>query len=200
MPRPSGLRGVAHVLDSWREARRELEVGKTVVLKDLAALFRKGEEQIFRTHGTIINKPWAPLAESTARSRARLARRFGLAIGPRAPRLVLFGDMKDALTKEGGPHHVAIEGSTVRVLVDQGAINKHNRSTGEAVGFTKKGKPKKVRGKGGRYPDNIIELHEQGSANRPPRKVLGIPPGVQRSMDARVQSWFDKVIRKAGGD
>lgn len=194
------LRGIKDARDAMRKSQRELDVGQGLVLRELADLFRKGEEQIFRTNGAIISRPWAPLADSTAKSRARLARKFGLSISPRSPRLVLFGDLKLAMTQPGGAHHVLLVGRRVQVAIDQSAINRHNRSTGAETGLTKKGLPRKVRGRArSLYPDNIIDLHQQGAANRPPRQIVGIPPGVRRSMDARVRRWLDSIVRIAGG-
>lgn len=176
-----------------RAGMREIDLGQRAVLGDLADLFRKGEEQIFRTRGSIIGRRWRPLADSTAKSRVRLARRFGLPISGRDPVLVLFGDLKRAMTVAGGPHQVRIVGNKVTVEIDQTRINRHNRSTGNITGLTKKGHPRKVRTKAGRYPDNIIDLHQEGSANRPARQIVGIPPGVKRSMDSRVKKFLDRV-------
>lgn len=193
-------RGHQEARDALARSMRSMDLGQTAVLRDLSDLFRKGEEQIFRTHGAIIGRLWAPLADSTAKSRARIARRFGLPIAPRSPRLVLFGDLKRAMTEKGGAHRVFLEGRRVRVTIDQTAINRHNRATGANTGLTKKGQPRKVRGSARKlYPDNIIDLHQKGSPTRPPRQIVGVPPGVRRSMDARIRKWFDGLVRMAGG-
>lgn len=177
----AGARRAIAAVDSRREP----------LLRALAEQFFKGESQIFRTYGSIIGNRWAPLAESTARSRLRLAAKFGLSIGPRDPRLVLFGDMRRAVTSEGPATKILVQGGKIAVVIDQTAINRHNRATGGPTGLTKKGRPRKVRGSKGRYPDNIIDLHEEGGAHRPPRQVVGVPPGVQRSMNALVKRFFD---------
>lgn len=177
-----------------RAAEAAAEAGQTAALRDLAALFRQGEKQIFRTYGSAIGERWAPLAASTAKARARLASRFGLGIGPRDPRLVLFGDLRAALTEEGGPHHVRIDGRRVHVEVDQAQINRHDRKRGLGMTLTKKGTRRKVRGGSG-YPDNIIDIHEEGEGNVPPRKIIGIPPGVRQRMDRRARQFFDSLAR-----
>lgn len=192
------VRGAREIRAQARAAAAEVELGQTVVLRDLADLFRKGERQIFRTYGSAINARWAPLKASTAKSRARLASRFGLQIGPRDPRLVLFGDLRAALTEEGGAHHVRIERRRVRVEVDQARINRHDRRRGLGMTLTKRGTRRKVRGGSG-YPDNIIDLHEEGQGNVPPRKIIGIPPSVKARMDARAKKWFDSLARQLVG-
>lgn len=194
--RVSGAREVAR---QARAAAVELDLGETVVLRDLADEFRRGERQIFRTYGSAIGARWSPLKDSTAKARARLARKFYLPIAPRDPRLVLFGDMRAALTEEGGAHHVRIEGRRLSVEIDQSRINRHNRATGLGMTLTKRGTRRKPRGKGAGYPDDIIDLHEEGGRGRPPRKVVGVPPETRRRMDARVKGYLDRVAAALRG-
>lgn len=199
MPTRVTVKGAREVAKQARQAAVELDLGETVVLRDLADLFRQGERQVFRTYGSAIGARWAPLKDSTAKTRARLARKFFLSISPRDPRLVLFGDMRAALTEEGGAHHVRIEGRKLSVEVDQARINRHNRATGLGMSLTKKGTRRKPRGKGAAYPTNIIDLHEEGGDGRPPRKVVGVPPETRRRMDARVKAYLDNVARVLRG-
>lgn len=186
------VRGVREVSAGARAARRELDHGQAVVLEDLATIFREGEAQIFRTYGSAIGERWRPLADSTAKQRLRLAKRFSLSISARDPRLVLFGDMRAALTEPGGAHHIRITGSKIEISIDGTAVNRHNRATGAGLTLTKKGTRRKARGRGGRYPENIIEIHDEGDGV-PRRRVVGVPPGAKRRMDARVKRYLDNI-------
>ena len=193
------MTGAKEIRAQARQASRALDMGHTAVLQDLGDLCRQGERQIFRTYGSAIGARWAPLKDSTAKARMRLARRFGLSIGPRDPRLVNFGDLRAALTEEGGAHHVRIEGRVLRIEVDQTQINRHNRETGVELKITKKGKRYKIRGSKGHYPPNIIDIHEDGLGNAPPRKIVGVPPPVKRRMDARVKKYLDGIASILAG-
>jgi hypothetical protein len=193
------LLGAKEAAQRARRARFDLDLGKDAVLRDLADLWREGEGQIFRTYGGAIHKPWKPLADSTAKRRARLSARFGLPIRPRDPRLVLFGDLRAALTEKGGAQNQSPRGGTLTISVQDDRINRHNRSTGARSGLTKKGLHRKVRGRGGRYPENIIEIHDEGTARIPARPVIGIPDGIERKMESRVKRYLRGVLATLAG-
>lgn len=177
-------------------AVRFMDIGQASALSDLADIFREGESDIFNTQGGAIGGVWKPLKPSTIKSRARLAKKFGLQIGATAPMLVNFGDLRWALTKKGGAHHQFVGRDVVRLGVEQRDINRHNRKKGLGLGRTAAGKRRRPRGKAAKaYPDNIVDIHDQGMGNAPKRAIIGTPPRRQAEMDRRVEKFLDDTAR-----
>jgi hypothetical protein len=189
--------------DTWaqeaRAARRRLDAGTDVVLRDLADLFRKGERDTFASHGAALGKTWAPLAASTQKARARLAAKFGLPIQPAAPVLVNYGDLRDAMTVKGGAHHQQTGQYTVTIDVNPSAVNRHDRKKGLGMALTKNGqRRRKARGKGGRYPEDILAIHNDGAGKAPRREFIGVPGYIDFMMSGRVARWLDNVAALLG--
>lgn len=177
-----------------RAAVRHMDVGQAAALSDLADIFRAGESDIFKTQGGAIGKRWKPLKTATAKARVRLAKRFGLQIGGHSPVLVNFGDLRWALTRKGGAHHQFVGRDVVRLGVEQRDINKHDRRKGVGLGRTASGKRRRARGKAAKaYPDNIVDIHDQGLGDAPKRALLGIPGARQSEMDRRVEKYLDRL-------
>jgi hypothetical protein len=190
--------GAGEVRESALRARRHLDAGTDLVLRDLADLWRKGEEEVFASEGAAIGQRWPPLADSTRKARARLIAKFGLQITPASPVLVNYSDLRDSFRHKGGPQHQRVDRTTVRIEIDQGAINRHNRKKGLGMALTKDGQHRrKPRGKGGRYPENIIDIHEKR------RPMIGVPAAIEAEMDRRVERFLgetiDRLVRQAGG-
>lgn len=195
------VEGASEIAAQARRARRQMDVGQTLVLRDFADIWREGEDVVFQTHGASIGASWKPLAASTQKQRGRLDKRFGLGIGPSDPRLVLFGDLRDALRKKGGAQEQSISGSSLRIAVETSQINRHNRATGLGMTLTKSGRRRKPRGRGGsRYPDDIIEIHEKGTARIPARPMIGISRETEAALDRRAERFFDSLMRTIAGD
>lgn len=179
-----------------RRALRHLDLGENVVLRDLADIYRKGEADIFRTHGAAIGQPWKSLKPPTIKARARLAKRFGLPISGPAPILVNYGDLRAALTRKGGAHNQFVGRNYVRLDVEQDAVNRHDRTKGLGLGLTKSGRRRKPRGKAARrYPKNIVEIHDEGKGTAPKRKILGVPAAREAEMDRRVDKYLQNTMR-----
>lgn len=184
-----------------REARRYLDVGADLVLRDLADLYREGEKSVFRSEGVSIGARWAPLKDSTRAARGRLIRKFGLPIRPASPILVNFSDLRDAFTVKGGAHHQRVGRTEVVVSIDESAINRHDRQKGLGMALTKSGqRRRKARGKGVRYPSDIIAIHEEGKGRAPKRKIIGIPHDQRRGMDERFRRYIEETVRKLNAD
>jgi len=183
--------------------RRFLDLGQTVVLRDLGDLARKGFRRVFQTHGAAIGAPWAPLKKATQRHRRGLIRKFGLKIGEASPILENFGDLRDAMTTLKHPAHEQFTTKhEVTLSVEQSRVNRHDRQTGESTGLTKRNQiPKKAKrvkrkkGKGtyAQYPDNIVDIHNEGLGDVPKREMIGVPREIEAEMDARVERHFDGV-------
>lgn len=194
------VEGASEVVEQAKRARRDLDIGKNLVLRDIADLWRKGETEVFSSYGGAIGKPWRPLADSTVKSRARLNRRFGLGIGPTDPRLVLYGDMRASLTTKGGAQEQEISGSRLRISVDTSQINRHDRRRGLGMTLTSTGKRRKPpRGKGSRYPEDILKIHDEGAGRVPARPMIGTPAHVELEMEACVERFLANTLRILGG-
>lgn len=188
------VEGAEEIANQAKRAKRELDLGQNLVLRDVADLWRKGEQEVFQSRGGSLGRPWAPLKASTMRSRARLNTRFGLGIGPSEPRLVLFGDMRAALTEKGGAQEQEVGLGKLRIAIDTRRINRHDRSRGMGMTLTASGHRRKPRGKGGRYPDDILKIHQDGTSRVPARPVIGTPEATERAMEERVGRYFDHAF------
>lgn len=197
----TGGEGARKISAAAREARRHLDVGGDLVLRDLADLFREGEKSIFDSQGVSFGARWAPLADSTKKSRGRMASKFGLQIRPSSPILVNFGDLRDAFTVKGGAHHQRIGRTDLRISIDEGAINRHNRKKGLGMALTKSGqRRRKPKGKGSRYPEDIIAIHDEGKGRAPKRKIIGTPYDQRHAMDKRFRRYIEGVVRTLAAD
>jgi len=185
--------GLSEVRQGCDRARRALDAGTNLVLRDLADLFRKGESDVFATQGAALGKRWAPHRPATVKSRGYMIQRFGLQVRPSSPVLVLYGDLRASLAEKGGAQEQAIGQQTVRITVDTGRINRHNRVKGTGMTLNAKGQRRKVRGKAGkRYPEDIIAVHE---GTRP---MVGTPGYVHFAQGARVRTFIDRVSTVLG--
>ncbi len=186
--------GLNEVRQGVERGRRALDAGQDMVLRDLADMWRQGEDDIFASQGAALGRRWAPLKASTIKRRESMIKRFGLQIGPAAPILVNFSDLRDALRYKGGAQEQAVVGNTIRIAVDTGRINRHNRIQGTGMTLTAKGRRRKVRGKAGkRYPEDIIAVHEES------RPMVGTPGYVHFEQGARVRRFIDRVSREVIG-
>lgn len=186
--------GLAEVRQSAERGRRALDAGTNMVLRDLADLWRQGESDIFATQGAVLGRRWAPHRPATVKSRGYQIKRFGLQVRPSSPVLVLYGDLRDALRHKGGAQEQSVGQQTVRVTVDTGRINRHNRIKGTGMTLTAKGQRRKVRGKAAsRYPEDIIAVHEES------RPMVGTPGYIHVEQGARVRRFIDLVSRELNG-
>lgn len=192
--------GAKEIGQQARAARRHLDLGQDLVLRDLADLFRKGERDVFVSQGAAIASRWKPLAAASQKARARLNSKFGLGIGPSSPVLVLFGDLRAALTEKGGAQNQRIGSHTLEITVSTDRINRHDRRRGLGMTLTKKGRRRKPSKGGNRYPNDIIEIHEKGTGRIPARRVIGIPGYVHFEMERRVKGYLDRVLRSLAGE
>lgn len=184
------VRGITEARAGLERARRHLDAGQDLVLRDLADLFRKGEDDVFRTQGAVLGTRWRPLKPSTVKSRTYLIKRFGLQITPTEPVLVQFGDMRDALRHKGGAQEQHVGRSEVRITIDTARINRHDRKKGLGMALTGDGqRRRKPRGKGAkRYPEDILDVHEKKG-----RVAVGVPGYIHFEQGERVKRFLDNV-------
>lgn len=187
--------GITEAKADVKRARLYLDTGQDFVLRDLADLWRKGEEEVFASEGNALGRRWPALKPATVKSRTYLIRRFGLQIAPAKPVLVQYGDLRDALRHKGGAQEQYVGRTSVRIAVDGARINRHDRARGLGLTLTKTGKRRKPRGRGrGRYPSNIMEIHEAND-----RPMVGTPGHIQFEQAERVKRHLDHVSRLMNG-
>lgn len=186
--------GLSEVRQSAERGRRLLDAGQDLVMRDLAQMWRDGEANIFATEGGSLNRKWPSLKPSTVKSRAYLIKRFGIQVRPDGPILQQYGDLLDALKFKGGAQEQVVSGGTVRITIDGGRINRHDRTKGLGLTLTARGQRRRPTGKAAkRYPDDIIGIHEKT------RPMVGIPVHIQMRQEERVKSFLDNVAAQMNG-